>query len=149
MKARSKPDAAEVTVRRADELAFLGAAYLSTDQAYAAVSRKGDDWSVSLSPKSPGISSETLASLFRQTYDNQLLRWAVAKANKGVRAAVLKRALILAAEPGGRAAARQGDLLPEQKEEIARLLAEAEADKGPRDPLGIARYWEDLGGKKA
>ncbi|MBI3554083.1 MAG: hypothetical protein HY077_16425 [Elusimicrobia bacterium] len=138
-----------VTVRKADELAFLGAAYLATDLAYALVSRKGKDWSVALTPKSPKTSTHKVSAAFREAYEGQLLRWAIARNNRGMRAEVLKRALALCQASGGRPASRQGSLLPEQKEDIARLLAEAEADQSPKDPLGITRNWEDTRGEKA
>ena len=144
MKAPSKPES--LTIKGADALAFLGAAYLSMDVAYAEVRRKGVDWTVTLLPKS---GSAKLAAAFKRDYANQLLRWSVARANRGIRADVLRRALELCKESGGRPASAQGTLPPEQLGEVARLLAEAEADKGPKDPLGITRYWANLreGGK--
>ena len=115
---------------------------MSTDEAYACVARKGKDWSVSFLPKTKGAGK--FLARFKEDYANQLLRWRVATANRGLRAEVLKRALEFCRESGGVAAARQGTLTPEQSAEIARLLKEAEADTSPRDPLGIAKYWEDL-----
>jgi hypothetical protein len=130
-----------VTIKNADAQAFLGAAYLLTDEAFVSVSRRGKDWSATLSAKT---GTKKFAARLKLDYENQLLRWRVQRANRGLRADVLRRALALCEESGGKPAGRQGTLLPEQLDEIARLLAEAESDKGPRDPLGITKFWEDL-----
>lgn len=135
---------ASVTVRLApvDEQSLLGAAYLMTGDAYALVTRKGKAGSVELWPKRK-IPLNTLAAAFRREYANQLLRWSLTRDGLGLRAETLRRALALAEAAGGRPEAPQAALTPEQKAEIAALLAEAEADTGPRDPLGIAQPWED------
>jgi hypothetical protein len=130
-----------VTVKNADAQAFLGAAYLLTDEAFVAVSRRGKDWTATVGAKA---GTKKFAARFKLDYENQLLRWRIARANRGLRADVLRRALALCEESGGKPAARQGTLLPEQLDEISRLLAEAAADKGPRDPLGVTKFWEDL-----
>jgi len=125
-----------------DEQAFLGAAYALTADAYALVTRKGKGGSVELWPKRK-LAPKALAAAFRREYANQRLRWALTRDGLGLRAETLRRALALADASGGRAEAPQAALTPEQKAEIAALLAEAEADKGPRDPLGITQPWED------
>ena len=126
----------------ADENAFLGAAYLLTRDAYVLVSRKGKTGRVELWPKT-NMPAAALAAAFRREYANQLLRWGLARDGFALRAETLRRALALAEAAGGRTQAPQATLTPEQKAEIAALLAEAEADPGPRDPLGIAQPWED------
>ena len=84
-----------------------------------------------------------MSEAFRREYANQLLRWSLTRGGLGLRAETLRRALALAAAAGGRTQAPQATLTPEQKAEIATLLAEADADSGPRDPLGIAQPWEE------
>jgi len=125
-----------------DELALLGAAYAMTGSAYALVTRKGRGGSVELWPKKK-TEPKALAAAFRREYANQRLRWALTRDGLGLRAETLRRALILAEAAGGRPEAPTATLTPEQKAEIAALLAEADADKGPRDPLGITTAWED------
>lgn len=136
--------AASAVVRLAsvDENALLGAAYLMTRDAYVLVSRRGKAGAVELWPKNT-IAPKALAAAFRREYANQRLRWALTRDGLGLRAETLRRALELAEAAGGRTQAPQATLTPEQKAEISVLLAEAEADKGPRDPLGIARPWEE------
>ena len=136
------PAPATVRLASVDENALLGAAYMLTQDAYVLVSRKGKGGSVELWPKRKQ-SSKALADAFRREYANQLLRWALSRGGLGLRAETLRRALVLAAAAGGRTQAPQAMLTPEQKAEIAALLAEAEADTGPKDPLGITQPWED------
>lgn len=125
-----------------DELALLGAAYAMTDEAYALVTRKGKGGSVELWPRKK-TAPKALIAAFKREYENQRLRWALTRDGLGLRAETLRRALALAQAAGGRPEAPTASLTPEQKAEIAALLAEAENDKGPRDPLGITRPWED------
>ena len=136
---------ASIVVRLAaiDEDAFLGAAYALTADAYVLVEKKGKGGSVVLRPKAK-VRPQALADTFRREYTNQLLRWALTRGGLGLRAETLRRALELAQAAGGRPEAPQASLTAEQKTEIAALLAEAEADKGPKDPLGITRPWEDV-----
>ena len=88
-------------------------------------------------------SPAVLAEAFRREYANQLLRWSLTRDGLGLRAETLRRALLLAEAAGGRIQAPQATLRPEQKAEIAALLAEADADTGPKDPLGITQPWEE------
>ncbi len=136
--------AASVVVRLAsvDEHALLGAAYVMTQDAYALVTRKGKGGNVELWPKKK-TSLQVLAAAFRREYENQRLRWSLTRGGLGLRAETLRRALLLAEAAGGRTQAPQATLTPEQKAEIAALLAEADADTGPRDPLAITQPWED------
>lgn len=132
---------ATVRLSSVDEVALLGAAYLMTGSAYVLVTRKGRGGAVELWPKK-NASAKALAAAFRREYGNQLLRWSLSRGGLGLRAETLRRALALAEAAGGRPQAPQASLTPEQKAEIAALLAEADADTGPRDPLGIAEPWE-------
>ena len=106
------------------------------------VSRKGKGGRVELWPKKKQP-AKALAGAFRREYANQILRWALSRGGLGLRAETLRRALVLAAAAGGRTQAPQMMLTPEQKAEIAALLSEAEADTGPKDPLGITQPWEE------
>jgi hypothetical protein len=131
-----------VRIASVDENALLGAAYLLTGEAYVLVSRKGKTGAVELWPKKKQA-SKALAAAFRREYENQKLRWSLSRGGLGLRAETLRRALALAEASGGRVQMTQAALTPEQKAEIAALLAEADADTGPRDPLGITQPWED------
>lgn len=125
-----------------DEDALLGAAYVMTEDAFVLVSRKGKGGAVELWPKK-AAKPAALAAAFRREYANQVLRWSLTRDGLGLRAETLRRALLLAEAAGGRTQAPRASLTPEQKAEIAALLAEADADAGPKDPLGIARPWEE------
>ncbi len=135
---------ASVTVRLAavDEQALLGAAYVLTGDAYVLVSRKGKGGAVELWPKKK-LTTKALAAAFKREYANQVLRWSLTRDGLGLRAETLRRALALAEAAGGRTEMPQASLTPEQRAEIAALLAEADADTGPRDPLGITQPWEE------
>lgn len=141
-----KAASAVVRLAAVDEQALLGAAYLMTRDAYVLVSRKGRGGAVELWPKRKSA-PKSLADAFKREYANQRLRWALSRGGLGLRAETLRRALVLAESAGGRTEAPRTTLTPEQKAEIAALLAEADADRGPKDPLGIARPWEE--GRKA
>lgn len=125
-----------------DEEALLGAAYAMTRDAYVLVTRKGRGGAVELWPKRK-TTAAALAAAFRREYANQVLRWSLTRGGLGLRAETLRRALLLAEAAGGRPQTPPASLTPEQKAEIAALLAEADADAGPRDPLGITIPWEE------
>lgn len=133
---------ASVRLASVDENALLGAAYLMTDEAFVLVSRKGKGGRVELWPKGR-TPAKALAAAFRREYANQVLRWSLSRGGLGLRAETLRRALLLAQAAGGRPEAPRASLTPAQKAEIAALLAEADADPGPRDPLGIAQPWDE------
>ena len=133
---------AVIRLASVDENALLGAACMMTRDAYVLASRKGKAGAVELRPKGKR-SPKALAAAFRREYANQLLRWGLARDGLALRAETLRRALALAEAAGGRTQAPQTTLTPEQKAEIAALLAEADADTGPKDPLGIAQPWEE------
>ena len=130
----------KVAVAGADLPAFMGAAYQLTDAAHAIVGRSGRAATVTLWPKK-GTRTAVLAARFLSVYADQRSRWAVERANLDVRAEILRRALILIEAEGVSPGEPAPSLSAEQKSEIARMLAEAES--APRDPLGIARPWEE------
>lgn len=82
----------------------------------------------------------SLAQEFLAVYDDQRWRWSLEKRNLDVRAEILRRALALVEGGGADKAGPAPGLSEEQKAEIARMLAEAE--KAPRDPMGIAEPWD-------
>jgi hypothetical protein len=133
---------AVVRLASVDENALLGAGYLMTQDAFVLVRRKGKGGAVELWPKKRA-SPRALADAFRREYANQVLRWSLTRGGLGLRAETLRRALVLAEAAGGRVEVLQTSLTPEQKAEIAALLAEADADLSPRDPLGIMQPWEE------
>lgn len=137
-----KPASVVVRLASVDENALLGAAYLMTADAYALVGRKGKGGWVELRPKKRQT-PKALAEAFRREYENQKLRWELTREGLGLRAETLRRALALAEAAGGRPQMPRASLTDEQKAEIAAMLAEAEADPGPRDPLGITQPWEE------
>lgn len=134
---RSSAWALTLRVRAVDELAFLGAAYLMTQDAYVALGREGRVRTVTLWPKA-SRPREGLEAAFRSEYQNQRLRWSLARAGLGPRREILGRALAMPGELGEARAIEPG-LSPQQREEMSRLLAEAET--AGRDPLGIATPW--------
>lgn len=119
-------------------LAALGAAYLLTGRAYAALGRQGARDLVLLWPKK-GRGLQRLAADFEAAYEGQLRHWALARAGLGARAETLRRALALSEKQTAQAGRRPG-LSEEQQAEIARMLQEAE--EAPKDPLGIAVPWD-------
>jgi hypothetical protein len=129
-----------VAVAGADPLAFMGAAYQLSDAAHAIVGRAGRAATATLWPKK-GTRTSGLARRFLAVYADQRSRWAVARANLDVRAEVLRRALLRIEAAGDNPGEPAPSLREEQKAEIARMLAESES--APRDPLGIARSWEE------
>lgn len=129
-----------VAVPGADPLAFWGAAYQMMGRAHAAVGGSKAGPSVTLWPRSGGGAAR-LAEDFLALYEDQRLRWAVERANLDVRAEVLRRALALAERAGAGPAPQAASLSEEQKDEISRMLAQAEAAE--RDPLGIAVPWKE------
>ncbi|MDX6770846.1 MAG: hypothetical protein SF051_15030 [Elusimicrobiota bacterium] len=129
----------------------LGAAYLMMDRAWVAL--EGDKVKtliVALAPK-PGVKAADLRADFEAELASQRLRWAVAKANRGVREFVAENAVALAqqkpAAPAAEAAPEQ--LTDEQRSEIERLIAEVESEikdmnakKAVADPKGVSPSWE-------
>jgi hypothetical protein len=146
MKAPSKPRITrgagwiKVAVAGADLPAFMGAAYQVTDASHAIVGRAGRAATVTLWPKN-GTRTAGLAARFLAVYGDQRSRWSVERANLDVRAEVLRRSLRLIEDEGAAPGEPAPSLSADQKAEIARMLAEAES--APRDPLGIARPWEE------
>jgi hypothetical protein len=83
-----------------------------------------------------------LAKSFWAAYDGERRRFAVRKAGRRAEAALLSKALELAAHADAKRELPAESLPPEVEAEIAALLAEHE--KAPKESLGIRRNWEDL-----
>lgn len=126
-----------VRLRRADPLAFFGAAYLLTDRAFVSLERRGAAWEARLRAKTGGAAG--LAELFRSAYEDQRARWAMERANLPVRAEILRRALALDEAAGLRAPETAALLSPERRAEIETALKERPVE----DSQGIARTWEE------
>lgn len=146
LKAVKSGQGVRLSASSVDELAWFGAAYAMTEDAYVQLEAEKNGEAVVLLPKGK-TSTAALTKGFALEYGNQAARWAVSRANLGVRAEVLRRALELSEE---RVLDQEAPprLPPEHAAEIARLLAEADAETGPRDPLGIATPWSQLRGPK-
>lgn len=135
----------------------LGAAYLMMDRAW--VSLEGDKTKslvVSLAPK-PGAKAADVRAAFEAELASQVLRWAVAKNNRGVREYVAENAVSLAQQKPLAAAAEAApeQLTDDQRSEIERLIAEVEteikdmnAKKLVADPKGVSPSWEAQQEKK-
>jgi hypothetical protein len=149
MKPRSSVDRRAGLVRVGpsgpDEPAFRGAAYEMTRFAYVALNRRGQRLSAVLWPKKKG-GLDGLAAEFERLYAEQSRWWASARAGRAAWVEALRLALAggesRAAGPGE----ARAELSAAQKEEISRLLAEAES--APRDPLSIAASWDSLAKRK-
>lgn len=137
MRRRPGSSCLRLALPRSDPLAFLGAAYRMSAQAYVLVGLEGRRWILRAWPKR-GQSLRALGASAAGLYADEVLRWRLLRLARRRRKALLLRR---GASPAAGPAAGPG-LAAERREEIARLLAEAEAC--PRDPLGIATPWEEL-----
>ena len=134
----------ELRLRSPDRLAWRGAAYAMTSDAYVALGRRDDVEAALLWPKRR-ISLARLGDAFERHYADQALRWAAARAGRSRRVEILRRALAFSDAGGATRSASAppaAALSAEQAAEIASLLAEAEA--APKDPLGIRATWEEV-----
>lgn len=138
-----------------------GAAYLLTDRAVAYVEDKRGAWELTLRAKAKASAAEleALAGDFLNELLNQVLRQRLLAANRSVMEHVIARAVVSArrdpADPAQPPAAAEDQLSAEQRSEIDRLIAEAEAEIAARaknraaaDPLGISKTWEERHGKE-
>jgi hypothetical protein len=125
---------------RGDRRAFLEACARLTPRAWVRLDEKNGRMSAALTPRS--ASAAGLAAAWRAEYDEALARRRSARAGLALEAAVLSRALELAAHVDARRREPPPELASERKAEIAALLAEADA--APKDPLGIATPWSEL-----
>ena len=142
--------------------AILGAAYLLTDRAYARVDGdRAKSLTVTLVPRGPAGAArlKALRAEFDRELATQKLRWAVAKNNVGVRAHILRQAVLLAnglapAPPPPAAAAPSPEpLSADQQAEIDRLIAEVETEikelknkPAGADPDNVKATWEETHG---
>lgn len=126
--------------RGGDAAAFRGAAYRLIERAFVRLDLKGKTLVAVLTAK-PGA-GKGLAKAFWAAYDGERRRIAVRKAGRKAEAALLSKALQLAAHADARRDQPAESLPPEVEAEIAALLAEHE--KAPKEALGIRRNWEDL-----
>jgi len=123
----------------ADRAAFLEAAYRLIDRAWVRLDERGGRLSAHLTPRA---GAADLAVEFQAAYESAAALRRAARAARAQRAVVLGRALELADHVDARRREPAPTLPPERLEEIARLLAEAEA--APYDPLGLRVPWEEL-----
>ena len=119
--------------------AFLDAAYVLIGDAWVRLDEKGGKLSVELRPKA---GAGDPAKLFDAAYKAAVVR----RADRARAAAVEAAALSIAAELADRVDAKRHEpdrtLPPERLKEIADILAEAE--KAPKDPLGITTTWNTM-----
>lgn len=124
----------------ADRRAFLEAVYRLMDRAWVRVDERSGRLSASLTPragKGPGLAAD-----FKAAFESASALRRAAKGSRALRAAVLARALELADHVDARRSEPAPALPRERLDEIAALLAEAEA--APYDPLGLRVPWEEL-----
>lgn len=126
--------------RGGDAAAFRGAAYRLIERAFVRLDLRGRELAAFLTPKAGG--GRGLKKAFWEAYDGERRRAAIRRRGRRAEAALLAKALELAAHADARRDAPAESLPPEVEAEIAALLAEHEA--APQDPLGIRRNWEDL-----
>lgn len=126
--------------RGGDAAAFRGAAYRLIERAYVRLDLKGKTLVAVLTAK-PGA-GKGLAKAFWAAYDGERRRASIRKVSYEAEAALLAKALELAAHADAKRDLSAESLPPEVEAEIAALLAEHE--KAPKEALGIRRNWEDL-----
>lgn len=128
------------------------AAHVLADRAYAHLDQDEDGVVVSLHAKekldAKGL--EGLAALFDREVQNQSLRIKLESANRETMGYIVSRALVPAIRSASADAEPETELSEDQKSEIDRLIAEAEAeiselkkDESGVDPLGITKTWEE------
>lgn len=141
MAKRSAPKAVVVRAPKgADREAFRDAALRMLDRAAAVLDEKSGVLSVRLTPRTG--SAAGLAEDFRAALASATALRRAAKDSRALAAVVLSRALEMADHVDAKRREPPPSLPPERLEEIARLLAEAEA--APYDPLGLRVPWEEL-----
>ncbi len=149
----------ELDTKEAGYEPILGAAYLLTDRAFAAL--EGDragKMRVILRPKGDRgpQALKALSEDFLRELETQRVRWRIARNNLPIREFVAEQAVLLAngrlpapaAHAPGTPAAE--DLTQEQRQEIEKLIAEVEEEikainekKAVPDPKGIKASWEE------
>ena len=129
--------------RGGDRSAFRGAAYRLIERAYVRLDLKGKTLVAVLTAKPGG--GKKLKAAFWSAYDGERRRAAVRKTGRMVEAALLSKALALAAHADAKLSSPAESLPPEVDAEISALLAEAEAS--PTLAPEQRRNWEDRGRK--
>lgn len=126
--------------RGGDREAFRGAAYRLLERAHVRLDLKGKTLVAVLTGKPGG--GKGLKAAFWSAYDGERRRAAVRKRGRMPEAALLTKALSLAAHVDAKLAKPEEGLPPEVDAEISALLAEAEAS--PTLAPEQRRNWEDL-----
>ena len=133
---------------------ILQAAHAFARDVVVRLERSGRGVLLRLAPKK-GLEEPPQREAFRENFERELstqaVRCGIAEANRPVLEHVVSLALRPSAAP--QAAPAPGDLTPEQRAEIDRLIAEVEAelraeDKAQKDPLGITATWEEKHGRR-
>ncbi len=131
--------------RGGDREAFRGAAYRLLERAHVRLDVKGKSLAAVLTAKPGG--GKGLKAAFWAAYDGERRRAAVRKRGRMPEAALLTKALKLAAHADAKLARSEEGLPPEVDAEISALLAEAEAS--PTLAPEQRRNWEDRGKRGA
>jgi len=135
-----------------------GAAYILTDRAVAYVEEEEDEWVLTLESKegSPDEASlETLAGDFVNEVLNQTIRQRLLASNRSIMELVLSRAFVSArrddGDPDQPPEASDASLSDEQRAEMEKLIAEAEAEveklKSGESDAAVLDSWEKKHGK--
>ncbi|MBI3565457.1 MAG: hypothetical protein HY079_09705 [Elusimicrobia bacterium] len=124
----------------ADRAAFLDAAHRFLDRAWVRLDERGGVLTAALTPRAG--SGAGLGEDFRRALASAAALRRAARDSRALAAVALARALELADHVDAKRREPAPTLPPERLEEIARLLAEAEA--APYDPLGLRVPWEEL-----
>ncbi|MBI5598004.1 MAG: hypothetical protein HY928_18130 [Elusimicrobia bacterium] len=132
-----------------------GAAHVLCDRATAFLDESRSEWSVSLQAKAP-CGKEDLEALAREFVDelhNQALRQKLVQNSRPVFEHIVARAVVSArrdpADKDAPGAARPDELGAEEKAELERLIAEAEAELDKKRAAGgvPSKTWEERYGR--
>lgn len=129
-----------LSLPRSDVLAVYGAAYAMMPRADAAMDRSGSRIIVWLWPRRPSR-PEALARAFASEFENQRVRWAVARRGRALRAET-RRLLWDRGFSGPGVRSESAGLTSQQLSEMSRLVTESEHNRS--DPLGISVPWDVL-----
>lgn len=138
-KRRLNADSPEiVSLRRAERLPLLSAAYILSQSAFVRLERRGRLVKIFLSGKSARASG-SLSQAFCREYESQRVRWAINRSAPALSLEILRR---MAKVPQDLPAeSRQDALAQKELGAIDVLLAET-AGKSAGDPLGIRTPWD-------
>lgn len=130
--------------RGGDREAFRGAAYRLLERAHVRLDVNAGALVAVLTAK-PGV-GKGLKAAFWSAYDGERRRASIRRRGRRPEAALLAKALALAAHADAKLARSEEGLPPEVDAEISALLAEAEAS--PTLAPEQRRNWEDRGKKE-